>query len=94
MIEVITKYFKHLSDVQKEQYTALGRLYPEWNEKINVISRKDIGNLYVNHILHSLAIAYFIDFTRGTSIMALGTGGGSPDINLALWHPVVRVHLG
>ena len=87
MIEVIAKYFKNLSEKQQEQYAALGKLYPEWNEKINVISRKDIDNLYVNHILHSLAIAKFIDFQPGSNIMDLGTGGGFPGIPLAIMFP-------
>lgn len=93
MIEVIAKYFKSLSEKQQEQYAALGKLYPEWNEKINVISRKDIDNLYVNHILHSLAIAKFIDFQPGSSIMDLGTGGGFPGIPLAIMFPEVKFHL-
>ena len=78
MMEVILKYFKNLTTKQQEQYAALGVLYPEWNEKINVISRKDIGNLYVNHILHSLAIARFLDFKEGSNILDFGTGGGFP----------------
>ena len=93
MIEVITKYFKNLTAEQKAQYEALGQLYPEWNEKINVISRKDIDNLYVNHVLHSLAIAYFIDFKDGSNILDLGTGGGFPGIPLAILYPNVKFHL-
>lgn len=84
MMEVILKYFKNLTTKQQEQYAALGVLYPEWNEKINVISRKDIGNLYVNHILHSLAIARFLDFKEGSNILDFGTGGGFPGIPLAI----------
>lgn len=93
MIEVITKYFKQLTPNQIEQYEALGELYPEWNAKINVISRKDIDNLYVNHILHSLGIAKFIDFKKGSSILDLGTGGGFPGIPLAIMFPNVKFHL-
>ena len=93
MIEVITKYFKQLTPNQIEQYKALGELYPEWNAKINVISRKDIDNLYVNHILHSLGIAKFIDFKKGSSILDLGTGGGFPGIPLAIMFPNVKFHL-
>ena len=93
MIEVITKYFKQLTPNQIEQYKALGELYPEWNAKINVLSRKDIDNLYVNHILHSLGIAKFIDFKKGSSILDLGTGGGFPGIPLAIMFPNVKFHL-
>lgn len=93
MIEAITKYFKQLTPNQIEQYKALGELYPEWNAKINVISRKDIDNLYVNHILHSLGIAKFIDFKKGSSILDLGTGGGFPGIPLAIMFPNVKFHL-
>lgn len=92
-MESIIKYFPQLSDVQKSQFEALGVLYPEWNEKINVISRKDIGNLYLNHILHSLAIAKFTDFKEGTRILDLGTGGGLPGIPLAIMFPEVKFHL-
>ena len=81
------KYFPGLSDEQKEQYAALGKLYPEWNDKINVISRKDIDNLYINHVLHSLSIAKFISFTPGSNILDMGTGGGFPAIPLAIMFP-------
>ena len=87
MIDIITKYFPHLSEKQKEQFTQIGSLYPEWNEKINVKSRKDIDNLYTNHILHSLGIAKFIDFKDGTDIIDVGCGGGFPGIPLAIMFP-------
>ena len=93
MIELIEKYFTSLTDKQKEQYAALGTLYPEWNAKINVISRKDIDNLYEHHILHSLGIAQVIRFTPGSRIMDLGTGGGFPGIPLAILFPEVHFHL-
>ncbi|MGL5637161.1 MAG: 16S rRNA (guanine(527)-N(7))-methyltransferase RsmG [Bacteroidales bacterium] len=88
--EIIYKYFPNLSETQKEQFKALYGLYLEWNAKINVISRKDIDNLYEHHILHSLAIAKFISFTPGTKIMDLGTGGGFPGIPLAIMYPEVE----
>lgn len=72
---------------------TLERLYPEWNEKINVISRRDIGNLEVNHILHSLAIAKFVQFVSGTHVLDLGTGGGFPAIPLAVLFPDTQFHL-
>lgn len=93
-VEIIKRYFPNLSETQIEQFTKLGELYPEWNEKINVISRKDIDNLYVNHILHSLAIAKFLDkLTPDTKLVDFGTGGGFPGIPLAIMYPQCKFHL-
>ena len=93
-ISSITRYFPDLTETQISQYQQLGELYPEWNAKINVISRKDIDNLYVNHILHSLAIAKFLpDPVDGTTFLDLGTGGGFPGIPLAILMPQCRFHL-
>ncbi len=92
--DIILKYFPELTARQIDQFNAMGELYPEWNEKINVISRKDIDNLYVNHILHSLAIAKFLGpLEAGTTFMDLGTGGGFPGIQLAVMYPDCRFHL-
>ena len=80
-IELIKKHFPGLSELQLKQFAMMGELYPEWNANINVISRKDIDNLYPNHILHSLVIASFLkELTPGTRFMDLGTGGGFPGI--------------
>lgn len=92
-MDELLKYFPQLSGRQQEQFARLGELYPEWNEKINVISRKDIDNLYTNHILHSLAIAKFITPVDGTEILDMGTGGGFPGIPLAVMWPGCRFHL-
>lgn len=93
MTDTILKYFNDLTENQISQYTELGKLYPEWNDKINVISRKDIENLYVNHILHSLSIAKFTNFKDGSTILDVGTGGGFPGIPLAIKFPNVSFHL-
>lgn len=92
-MEIILKYFPDLTEEQRSQFTALYHLYTDWNAKINVISRKDIENLYEHHVLHSLGIAKVISFRAGSSIMDLGTGGGFPGIPLAILFPDVRFHL-
>lgn len=92
-MELILKYFPRLSEQQKTQFAALYDLYTDWNSKINVISRKDITNLYEHHVLHSLGIAKVINFTPDTQIMDLGTGGGFPGIPLAILFPEVQFHL-
>ena len=91
--ELISAYFPQLTDVQKEQFKKLHPLYQEWNSKINVISRKDIDNLYVNHVLHSLGIAKVVAFKPGASILDVGTGGGFPGIPLAILFPETQFHL-
>lgn len=87
MSELIQKYFPTLSETQRQQFAALDELYHDWNSKINVISRKDIDNLYEHHVLHSLAIAKAINFREGTRIMDFGCGGGFPGIPLAIMFP-------
>ena len=92
-MDLITKYFPGLSTVQINRFEQLGPLYHEWNEKINVISRKDIDELYVRHVLHSLALAKIIKFTPGTSFIDVGTGGGFPGIPLAILLPECKFTL-
>lgn len=89
----ISQYFPELGSKQLEQFAMLERLYPEWNEKINVISRKDIDNLMERHILHSLAIAKVVNFKSKSSVMDVGTGGGFPGIPLAIFFPNVQFYL-
>ncbi len=90
---LIKKYFPDLSEEKIQLYNKLEELYPEWNEKINVISRKDISELGIRHIIHSLAIAKYINFTPGTKIIDVGTGGGFPGIPLAIYFPECQFHL-
>ena len=92
-MEIILKYFPDLTEEQRRQFAALYDLYIDWNAKINVISRKDIENLYEHHVLHSLGIAKIINFRPGSSIMDLGTGGGFSGIPLAILFPEVKFHL-
>ena len=92
-MELIDKYFPSLTEEQRNQYDALYDLYLDWNSKINVVSRKDIENLYEHHVLHSLGIACVIRFKPGTEVMDLGTGGGFPGIPLAIMFPEVHIHL-
>lgn len=87
LMQTIVKNFPHLSTEQQSQFAALDELYHDWNSKINVISRKDIDNLYLHHVLHSLAIAKLIQFKPGTHILDFGTGGGFPGIPLAIMFP-------
>ena len=92
-MEIILKYFSDFTPKQLNQLRALEGLYKEWNEKINVISRKDIDSLYEKHVLHSLSIAAVFEFKAGTEVIDLGTGGGFPGIPLAIFSPEVKFHL-
>ena len=92
-MEYVLKYFSDFTNEQLEQLKLLKDLYAEWNEKINVISRKDIEHLYLKHVLHSLGIAAAFEFAEGSSIIDIGTGGGFPGIPLAIYFPKVQFHL-
>ncbi|MDR1171061.1 MAG: 16S rRNA (guanine(527)-N(7))-methyltransferase RsmG [Bacteroidales bacterium] len=90
---LLDKYFPELGNRQAEQFAMLGELYAEWNNRINVVSRKDIDNLYEHHVLHSLAIAKVIDFASGAEVLDVGTGGGFPGIPLAIFFPETHFHM-
>src|SRR3954468_22839229 len=92
-MDILLKYFSDFTDKQIGQFRKLEALYKEWNEKINVISRKDIDGLYEKHVLHSLAIAAVFQFVPGDEVMDLGTGGGFPGVPLAIFFPETRFHL-
>ncbi|MBI3882999.1 MAG: 16S rRNA (guanine(527)-N(7))-methyltransferase RsmG [Sphingobacteriales bacterium] len=92
-MEIVLKYFSDFSETQIKQLTALKDLYTEWNEKINVISRKDMDNFYEHHVLHSLAITTQFDFKKDMQVMDLGCGGGFPGIPLAIFFPETSFHL-
>lgn len=92
-IEIIHKYFPDLSSTQVDQFSKLQSLYEDWNAKINVVSRKDIDQLYERHVLHSLAIVKFTSFAEGSEILDVGTGGGFPGIPLAILYPNCHFHL-
>lgn len=91
--EIITKYFSNLTENQKKQFALLEELYLDWNEKINLISRKDMDSLYEKHILHSLGIAKVMEFSAGTKVLDIGTGGGFPGIPLAILFPETQFTL-
>src|ERR671912_1951835 len=92
-MEIVTKYFSDFSAKQLQQFAGLKSLYEEWNEKINVISRKDMEHFYEHHVLHSLAIATQFEFKPGSQVMDLGAGGGFPGIPLAIFFPEGQFHL-
>jgi 16S rRNA (guanine527-N7)-methyltransferase len=92
-MDIILKYFSDFTEKQLQQFSALQEVYTEWNNQINVISRKDIDSLYLKHVLHSLSIATIIDFKSGTKIIDIGTGGGFPGVPLAIFFPEVQFHL-
>ena len=92
-MELIEKYFTDFSEKQMNQFKQLKDLYKEWNEKINVISRKDIDNVYLHHVLHSLSIATHFDFKKNASVLDLGCGGGFPGIPMAIFFPDTQFHL-
>lgn len=92
-VQIIFKYFPDLNQQQMEQFTMMASLYQDWNQKINVVSRKDIDELYLRHVLHSLAISKLISFKPGTTVLDVGTGGGFPGIPLAILFPEVRFTL-
>lgn len=91
-LEIVTKYFSDFTPAQQQQLQALEGLYKEWNEKINVISRKDIDSLYLKHVLHSLSIAALFDFQPGMQVIDIGAGGGFPSVPLAIFFPEVQFH--
>jgi 16S rRNA (guanine527-N7)-methyltransferase len=92
-MDIIQKYFPNLTAEQIRQFRAMFLLYTDWNSKINIISRKDIGNLYLHHVLHSLAVAKILNFKPDTQIVDIGTGGGFPAVPLAVVFPYCRFHL-
>ena len=91
-ISILLQYFPELSALQREQFTKLGELYAQWNERVNLISRKDFEHLYERHILHSLGIANLVQFKKGTRVVDVGTGGGFPLVPLAIFFPQCTFH--